>query len=105
MSLDVYQLVTDRIIALIESGKVLPWAQPWIGAPRAISHVTGKPYSLLNWILLGGVSGEYLTFKQAQEEGGYVKKGEKSHLVVFWKWLDKKDENGAVVIDQFTGKP
>lgn len=100
---DVYQMVTDRIIAELEKGCV-PWIKPWIGAALCISHVTGKPYSLLNQILLGGETGEYLTFKQAQEEGGHVRKGEKGKFVVFWKWLDKKDEDGSIVIGD-DGKP
>lgn len=48
----------------------------------AVSHTTGKPYSLLNQMLLGK-PGEYLTYKQVQAEGGYIRKGEKSRFVVF----------------------
>ena len=42
--------------------------------------------------MLLGRAGEYLTYKQVQQEGGYVRKGEKAHMVVFWKWIDKEDE-------------
>ena len=62
-----------------------------MAAGSAISHTTGKPYSLLNQMLLGK-AGEWLTFKQCQEEGGYVRKGEKSRFVVFWKFVTMKDE-------------
>ena len=48
----------------------------------AVSHTTGKPYSLLNQMLLGK-PGEYLTYKQVQAEGSYIRKGEKSRFVVF----------------------
>ena len=65
-------------------------------AGSAISHTTGKPYSLLNQMLLGR-AGEYLTYKQVQEEGGWVRKGEKAHMVVFWKWIDKEDEETGEV--------
>ena len=58
---------------------------------KAISHTTGKPYSLLNQMLLGR-AGEYLTFNECHKEGGYIRKGEKAHMVVFWKWLEKEDE-------------
>ena len=53
---------------------------------------TGKAraYSLLNQMLLGR-PGEYVTFKQVQQEGGKVKKGEKASMVVFWKWIEEKD--------------
>jgi antirestriction protein ArdC len=42
--------------------------------------------------MLLGCPGEYLTFKQCQEAGGHVKKGEKSSMVVFWKWIEQEDE-------------
>ncbi len=90
MSIDLYQTITDRMIMEMEAG-IIPWRKPWMAAGRAISHTTGKPYSLLNQMLLGK-AGEWLTFKQCQEEGGFVKKGEKSRMVVFWKWIDKEDE-------------
>ena len=89
---DTYTLVTDRIIAELESGTV-PWHKPWTCAQPAISHNTGKAYSLLNQLLLGGRGGEYVTFQQAQKEGGRVKKGEKASMVVFWKWLTVEDED------------
>ncbi len=89
---DTYTLVTDRIIAELEAGTV-PWHKPWTCAQPAISHTTGKAYSLLNQLLLGGRGGEYVTFQQAQREGGRVRKGEKSSIVVFWKWLTVEDED------------
>lgn len=89
---DVYQEVTDRIVAQLEQG-VIPWHKPWIisGKACAISRSTGKPYSLLNQLILGK-PGEYATFSQIQKEGGRVKKGEKAAQVVFWRWLDVEDE-------------
>ena len=91
---DLYAAITDRLIAEMQSG-IIPWRKPWTSAnAAAISHVTGKPYSMLNQILLRFKVGEYLTFKQVHAEGGYVKKGEKAHMVVFWKWLESEDEDG-----------
>ncbi len=89
--MDIYAAVTDRIIAQMEQG-IIPWHKPWVACGSAISRSTGKPYSLLNQMMLGK-PGEYVTFKQCQEEGGKVKKGEKASMVVFWKWLDVKDED------------
>lgn len=89
---DTYTLITDRIITELESGTI-PWHKPWTCAQPAISHTTGKVYSLLNQLLLGGRSGEYLTFNQAKKEGGRVRKGEKASMVVFWKWLKIEDED------------
>ena len=89
---DIYAAISDRIIAELEKGQI-PWEKPWVsaGADRAVSYSTGKPYSLLNQMILGN-PGEYLTFTQIQACGGKVKKGEKSSMVVFWKWLTVKDE-------------
>lgn len=88
---DIYAAVTDRIIAALEFG-IIPWHQPWVGGSRlAINYNTGKPYSLLNQMLLGK-PGEWLTFKQCEAAGGKVRKGEKSSMVVFWKLIDQEDE-------------
>ena len=88
--MDIYATITDRMIAEMERG-VIPWNKPWMASGLAVSHTTGKPYSLLNQMLLGR-AGEYLTFKQVQTEGGYVRKGEKSSICVFWKFIEQEDE-------------
>lgn len=93
--MDIYAEISNRLIAEMEQG-IIPWQKPWMAAGSAISHTTGKPYSLLNQMLLGR-AGEYLTFKQVQQEGGFVRKGEKAHMVVFWKWIDKEDEDTGEV--------
>ena len=83
------------MIAEMEAG-IIPWRKPWMAAGAAVSHTTGKPYSLLNQMLLGR-AGEWLTFKQVSAEGGYVRKGEKARMCVFWKWLEHEDkETGEV---------
>ena len=88
--MDIFQTVTDRIVAELENG-CIPWRKPWQGSAIAVSHTTGKPYSLLNQMLLGR-AGEYLTFAQVKQENGYVRKGEKSSIIVFWKFIEKDDE-------------
>ena len=88
--MDIYAVVTDRIVAQLEAGQI-PWHKPWVASGQAISRSTGKPYSLLNQMLLGQ-PGEYVTFNQAQQEGGHIRKGEKAQMVVFWKWVEKEDE-------------
>ena len=88
--MDIYAAVTDRIIAQMEQG-IIPWQKPWVSNGKAVSHATGKSYSLLNQMLLGR-PGEYVTFKQCQEAGGYVRKGEKAQIIVFWKWIETEDE-------------
>ncbi len=88
--MDIYTAVTDWIIAQMEQG-IIPWKKPWIANAKAISHTTGKAYSLLNQMILGR-PGEYITFKQCQEAGGHIRKGEKASMVVFWKWIEQEDE-------------
>ena len=91
----VYEIVTDRIIKELEAGKI-PWRKPWTGVRTgAYSGATGKPYSLLNQLLLGE-PGEYWTHKQVTDRGGTIKKGEKASPVVFWKWVvvEKEGKDG-----------
>ena len=93
--MNIYEEVTNQIIALLEQGQI-PWHKPWAGTSAgAISHNTGKPYSLLNQILLQK-PGEYITFNQCRKEGGRVKKGAKAKHVYFWKQYQKPvlDEDG-----------
>ena len=78
--MDIYAAVTERIIEQMEQG-IIPWQKPWIASGQAISHSTGKPYSLLNQMILGK-PGEYVTFKQCQDEGGKARKGEKSQIQI-----------------------
>ena len=102
--MNIYEEITDRIITELENG-VIPWRKPWCGVRSgAISYATGKPYSLLNQLMLK--PGEYITFNQCKAKGGKVKKGAKAHWVVFWKVIvkDKTDDNGKVVTDA-EGKP
>ena len=91
-SFDIYAAVTDRIIQQLEKGYI-PWQKPWGGVEGgAISGTTGKPYSLLNQMLLSK-PGVYYTFNQIQKQGGNVRKGEKSQMVVFWKQIPVKEQN------------
>ena len=88
--MDIFKVITDRIIEQMENG-IIVWEKPWISLDHCISHTTGKPYSLLNQMRLNR-PGEYVTYKQCIEEGGHVRKGEKSSMVVFWKWLKVMDD-------------
>ena len=97
---NIYDMVNDKIIAMLDKG-VVPWQRPWHGGAMCISRVTGKPYSFLNQILLSpnfdGTleslnSGEYATMQQINKEGGRVNKGAKSYQVVFWKLFPVKEK-------------
>lgn len=96
MKADAYQVITDRVITLLEQGTI-PWQKPWQSGdlmPRNL--ISQKEYRGVNVFLLHAMSYQspfWLTFNQAKELGGNVKRGEKACPVVFWKWLDV-DENG-----------
>ena len=90
-----YQIVTDRIIELLEQGTV-PWQKPWKGGGQAQNLMSKRPYRGINQFLLNAssyASPYWLTFNQAKKLGGSVKKGSKSTPVVFWKWLEVEDKD------------
>ena len=102
---DIYSIITNRIIEQLESG-IIPWKKPWAGASNgAISHTTGKAYSLLNQIILEK-PGEYLTFNRCKAKKGKVKKGATHKDIYFWKvrYYAKKDADGNDILDE-DGKP
>lgn len=84
----VYEIVTDRIKKQLESG-VVPWRKPWKGMALPVSWKTQKPYRGVNLLTLE--PGEYITKRQLEEIGGRVKKGEKYHMVYYFKWMQKED--------------
>lgn len=99
MSINVYELVTNRIIEQLENN-IVPWEKPWSGTlDRAFNRVSKKPYSILNQMLLK-YNGEYATFKQWQELGGHIRKAEKSEIIVFWKMypIKEKQDDGTEII-------
>lgn len=100
MAFDVYQAVTDRIVEMLDGGTV-PWRHPICNAgggwPKNLE--SGRPYRGVNTFLLsmtswikGYDSAYWMTFRQAQAQGGHVRKGEKSSMVVFWKQLEVADK-------------
>lgn len=99
MSINVYELVTNRIIEQLENN-IIPWEKPWSGTlDGAFNRVSKKPYSILNQILLK-YGGEYASFKQWKDLGGHIRKGEKSEIVVFWKMypIKEKQDDGTEII-------
>jgi antirestriction protein ArdC len=101
MKRDLYQEVTQRILDQMQAG-VVPWKQAWQGNnAMPMNAVSNRPYSGINILLfwLGASKGyptaRYLTFKQAQEHGGHVRKGEHGRKVVFFKQLTVEDKNGG----------
>lgn len=91
----VYQIITDQILGQLEKGTV-PWQRPWIDAGHPKNLISKKEYRGFNVFALacqGYASPYWLTYKQAQDLGGHVKKGEKSTIVIFWKTGNKTIES------------
>jgi antirestriction protein ArdC len=95
MRRDLYAEVSTRIVAELEGGAA-PWVKPWAataGANTPCNAVTSRPYSGCNVILLwlardrGWPTPRFLTFNQAIEAGGNVRKGEHGTKVYFVKQL------------------
>ncbi|EOZ0759597.1 ArdC-like ssDNA-binding domain-containing protein, partial [Escherichia coli] len=103
---DIYQTVTDSIIAALEAG-VKPWSCPWLrvsgmsGLPS--NYATGTAYSGMNIMLLwcsaskqGFSDSRWMTYKQAQAAGGQVRKGEHGTTAIFYTTLEKENDAGEV---------
>ena len=100
MSFDLYAVITKQVTDMLDQG-VVPWRSPILGrgtAGHPKNLESGKPYRGVNVFLLaftayakGYESSYWITFNQAKERGGSVKKGEKSSMVVFWKQYETED--------------
>lgn len=98
---DVATVVTQKILHSIESGEFSKFVQSWSSrqASHPINFATKKPYSGVNVWLLGMTEfsrPEWLTYKQAAELGGQVRKGEESTMACFYSPVvsSKKDADG-----------
>lgn len=90
--MNVYEIVTKTMIEKLEAGTV-PWKKPWQAGGLQKNLITKKPYRGINQFLLdlqGYDTPYWLTFKQAKTLGGYIRKGEKSQIIVFWNWIQNK---------------
>ena len=95
--IDVYQLVTDRIIELLEQGTV-PWRQGWTDKGLPMNAISKRPYRGINMMLLNACDyahNLFLTWKQIKTISASVIKGEKGIPVVFTKMLEKEVVKGG----------
>jgi antirestriction protein ArdC len=100
MKRDLHAEVSARIVTELEAGAA-PWVKPWSATPGAntpCNAVSNRPYSGCNVVLLwmaqaaGYRTPRFLTFKQALELGGNVRKGERGTKVYFVKQLQVRDQ-------------
>ena len=98
---DIYQTITNKIISELEAGTV-PWVRPWSGEadPFPRNALSQRPYRGINTVVLGMeahcrgyASNQWLTFKQAQQLGGHVRKGERASTIIYYqaKMMEKDD--------------
>lgn len=95
---ETYQEVTDQIIETLEDVESGEWERPWdpsVGLPS--NRKTGKNYSGVNVPLLWSYQqsenydhSEWMTYKQAQDEGGHVRRGESGNKIVFYRIWEKE---------------
>ncbi len=95
------QVITNAIIARLEEG-VSPWRRPWTSATsiERPMRACGKPYRGINviWLWLvaeqrGFTMPTWMTYRQASELGGQVRKGEKGTLAIFYKAYGKTEHD------------
>jgi len=83
----IYENVTNRILNQLAAGQI-PWRKTWTsGLPKSLT--TGKEYRGVNILVLGSTeyrSRYWLTFREAQRQGGHVRRGERATPVIYWKW-------------------
>jgi antirestriction protein ArdC len=105
---NLYREITAKIIVELEQG-IVPWVRPWRSAGQGPSLSlpknarTNKAYSGVNVLLLwdaldvrGFASSQWLTFKQALELGGCVRKGEKgTHVFYADRFIPEKEREKA----------
>lgn len=103
MKRDLYAEVTASVLKELEAGSA-PWIKPWASTPGQnipCNAITNRPYSGVNILLLwhahdkGYPTPRFLTYKQAQEVGGNVRKGERGYPVTFVKRLQVPDKDDA----------
>lgn len=101
---NVYTLVANKIIEMVEKEGILPWHKPWkmtsklsddaiFGEARSWSN--GRYYKGINQFILG-FGGQWATAKQIFDNGGHIVKGSKATPVVFWSFMIKDEKTGKI---------
>jgi len=111
---DFRQEVTNQIIEMLENGTA-PWQTPW--EPGALqlplNPTTERTYrggNALHLMAVGARKGyedpRWLTYRQAQEDGWQVRKGEKGSKIEFWQFEGVKGptQNGTDSERESTGR-
>lgn len=96
---DIYQEVTETVIKALEEGTVI-WQCSWNQSGFPKNFLTNTLYRGWNVFILNFhafkcsyPTSNYLTYKQAIQLGGGIKKGEKGVKIIYWATINKKDDN------------
>jgi antirestriction protein ArdC len=99
---NIYDEVTNNVIAALEKGTA-PWVKPWkdnqTGSALPYNAASGRQYNGINILILwaaaekmGYSANGWMTFNQAKEKGGYVRKGERGTHIVYWQVREVEDK-------------
>lgn len=97
----IYQLVTDRIVAMLEQN-VVPWRLPWNQIQAPANLISRKPYRGINALItsmLGYRSPYFLSYRQMVEAGGTLREDAKGNSVpiLYWNWREVEDKKTGEV--------
>jgi putative DNA primase/helicase len=108
-----HEQVAERLIAQLKEGTA-PWQKPWVPGESSTqlpyNPVSGTRYRGANalWLAAAGrADPRWMTYRQAQQQGWQVRKGEKGEAVQYWKFEERalaRDESGAPLLDE-RGQP
>jgi antirestriction protein ArdC len=102
---DVYEAITNQIIAAIESGTgdvQMPWHRAGGSIERPVNVESKRAYRGVNTVALWASAhcqqfdhGLWGTYRQWQERGAQVRKGEKSSIIIFYRDLEPSDQENV----------
>ena len=108
---DAFEAITEKIIGMIEGGKLKRWTMPWDQTHGAARNLDNRLYNGANPFLLGFArmvrgfsSSQWGSFKMIKAKGGKVRKGEKPEMVAFWSFIKRpydppqEDEDGKEML-------
>jgi antirestriction protein ArdC len=102
----VAEIITQRFMDAIVKTGTLPWQKPWKSVFLR-NATSGRPYHGVNVITLAlfGQGHDFITFNQAKERGGMVRKGSKGLPVIYCRMMEKKDRFTGEIVKRSDGKP
>ena len=100
----VNEIITNQIIERIEkakeTGEVFEWVKPFgeNACPLPVSYEQSRSYTGINRLLLP--PDEYCTAQKAKDFGCHIRQGSHRNIVVFFKLLTEKDDDGSPILDK-----